>query len=87
MKRLLLRTLGLTAIVLLSNLPTVKAAEGDCHVSCCNGDSYDGPLPPGYYSCCDVFRDLCRYKGEAYVETSWAPEGIAYCLNEGTCWD
>jgi hypothetical protein len=85
MKRLLLRTLGLTAIVLLSNLPTVKAAEGDCHVSCCNGASYDGPLPSGYFSCCDVFRDLCGgYKGEANVETSW---GVAYCLSEGTCWD
>jgi hypothetical protein len=84
MKKFVFRTLGLTVIVLLSNLPVAKAAVGDCHVSCCNGDSWNGPVPPGYSNCCDLFRSLCGYWGEAYVETGGGI-GIQYCLSYGSC--
>jgi hypothetical protein len=83
MKKLLLRTLGLTAIVLMSNLPSAKAADGDCHIYCCNGYTYDGPAAAlGYSSCCDIFRDQCNYFGDASYEAhGW----INYCRNFGTC--
>jgi hypothetical protein len=82
MKKLLLRTLGLAAIVLLSNLPAAKAADGDCHIYCCDGFTYDGPLPSGYSSCCDMFRDRCGYFGDASYEShGW----LNYCPSFGTC--
>ena len=83
MKKLLLRTLGLTAIVLLSNLPVAKAADGDCHIYCCgDGYTYDGPVPSGYSSCCEFFGNRCGFIGDATYEVhGW----INYCRSYETC--
>jgi hypothetical protein len=77
MKKMMLRTLGLAAIVLLANLSPLKAAVGDCHIVCCDGTTWDG-YAPSYSSCCDLFGSICGYRGGAYQET---PHGDAYCLS------
>jgi hypothetical protein len=83
MKKLALRILGLTAIVLLSNLPLAQAAVGDCHITCCDGStSWHGPVPAGT-SCCLLLTSLCASGGgTAYQETRW---GKLYCLGYGPC--
>ena len=81
-KKLIFRILGLTAIVLTSNLPVASAAVGDCHITCCDGSaSWHGPAPSGT-TCCQLFANLCASEGTAYQETRW---GKLYCLNYGEC--
>jgi hypothetical protein len=81
MKKLMLRILGITAIVLLLTLPKAGAAVGDCHIVCCDGTAWNGP-PPSGSTCCQLFESLCGYWGDAYQETAF---GEAYCLNYGPC--
>jgi hypothetical protein len=81
MKKLMLRSLGLAVIVLLSQLSTAKAAVGDCHISCCDGTCWNGPVASSF-DCCQLFGTICGYKGNAYYETSFGPN---YCPNFGSC--
>lgn len=85
MKRSVLRALGLTAVVLLSNLAITRADVGDCHISCCDGPTWDGP-PPAGTTCCELFGSLCGYIGDAYSETGGKiGGGHTFCPNFSSC--
>jgi hypothetical protein len=81
MKKLVVRTLGLTAIALLPNLPSADAAVGECHIRCCNGHSRDIPTQ-SIVDCCQIFEDLCDSEGEAYREAKF---GIVNCTSFRIC--
>jgi hypothetical protein len=85
MRQQIFRALGLAAIVLLSDLPLARASAGGCHVTCCSGGgSYNGPLPSGSTSCCQIFRDLCGGLGAAFQDPPPGEE-VLVCLPYGTC--
>lgn len=85
MRQQIFRALGLAAIVLLSNLPLARASAGCCHVTCCTGGgSYNGPLPSGYTSCCQIFRDLCGGIGTAYQDPPPGGDALV-CLPYAIC--
>jgi hypothetical protein len=83
MKQTLLRTLGLAAIVALSNLPIATAAPGDCHITCCNGSSWDGAA--SHSTCCDLFDSLCGNVGTAYTENGGGGPAEQYCPSFEIC--
>ncbi len=82
MKTQLFKLLALAAVVLLANLSTVKASDGDCHIYCCGGSSYVIPTA-SEDDCCELYGYFCGYRGEAYREQDRG--GLQFCSSIEIC--